>query len=64
MLVEEGEEFVDIFHQFTEVDFLAVLLLGDGSDCGFEVAGGEIEPLVDQGSVVVVTVTVELLFVG
>jgi len=60
VFLNKTEEFVDIGKNFGAIDIAAISGETDCGNCGLEIAGGDIKPLVNKGSVVEV-ITVELV---
>ena len=63
MLLNKAQELLDVGHDFGAFNVSAFLGDGDGGNCGFEVTGGDIEPLVNEGSLVEIG-SVEFVFGG
>ena len=63
MGLNEDKEFSDVSENLGDIDFSSFFGNGNSSNCGFEVAGSDVKPLIDLCSLEEVR-TVELVSVG
>ena len=63
MLLNKAQKLLDVGHDFGTFNISSFLGDGHGGNCGFEVTGGDIEPLINEGSLVEVG-SVEFVFGG